>query len=162
MAKYSNLPDGCSLRAATATDMWAIRRLVLFAMLDPSQLQWQQFWVIDRRGKIVACTQLRSFPDAQELGSLAVARSWRGRGLGTALALHVIERATRPLYLECLGPRLVEFYARLGFSPVALAELPDSLKVKFAFTARVAKLLGLPLTLMQYQKGTRMEFPRQV
>jgi len=77
-----SLPDACTLRKATSGDIWSIRYLVFSAKLDPTQIYWQQFWVIECDGKIVACGQLRNFPNAQELGSLVVASAWRGRGFG--------------------------------------------------------------------------------
>ncbi len=102
-----SLPSGCVLRKATSSDRWPIRLLVFSAKLDPTQLNWQQFWVIecDAYGgqslrHLVACGQLRNFSGAQELGSLVVAPSWRGRGLGTLLTQHLINTATQPLYLE--------------------------------------------------------------
>jgi len=120
---------------------------VLSAKLDPTQLRWSQFWIIKCEEHLVACGQLRSFAGAQELGSLVVAPAWRGRGLGIHLAKHLIEEATEPLYLECLGPRLKKFYLHLGFVAAAWQELPRPLKLKFGFSA-LAATLGLPVTIM--------------
>lgn len=150
----NSLPPECILRPATAKDIWAIRRLVLSAKLDPTQIRWQQFWLIECEGKIVACGQLRAFEGAQELGSLVVAKNWRARGLGSYLTKHLIGQATQPLYLECLGSGLVQFYTRLGFVPVAWKELPRSLSWKFGITQFGAKLLRfISVTIMKYRKG---------
>ncbi|MGH2414350.1 MAG: GNAT family N-acetyltransferase, partial [Microcystaceae cyanobacterium] len=130
---------------------WSIRKLVFLAKLDPTQLRWSQFWVIECEEKIVACGQLRSFPEAQELGSIVVAKRWRNKGLGTYLTKHLIQTATQPLYLECLGSQLTSFYTRLGFVPVSWQELPPSLKLKFGFSTLAATLFRLPLNLMQYR-----------
>ncbi|MCU0534368.1 MAG: GNAT family N-acetyltransferase [Hydrococcus sp. Prado102] len=154
----STLPDGCLLRQATANDIWRIRKLVLSAKLDPTQLRWEQFWVIDRQEKMIACGQLRSFEGAQELGSLVVARDWRKQGIGTYLAQHLIEVASQPLYLECLGAKLTLFYTRLGFVSVFWRELPSSVKRKFGISTFAASLLRLPLTIMQY-RGSPQQFP---
>jgi amino-acid N-acetyltransferase len=157
--------------------MRTIRGLVFSAMLDPTQLHWSQFWVIEEMplvgersplnlpspvvsdsnenssiGRIVACGQLRSFPGAQELGSLVVAKQWRDRGLGSHLTYHLIQQASEPLYLECLGRRLPRFYQRFGFVPVLWRELPRSLKWKFAPSALGSGLLRIPITLMRYQE----------
>ncbi len=144
----SSLPQGCVLSPASASDIWQIRRLVLSAKLDPTQLRWSQFWIIRCEGHLVACGQLRSFTGAQELGSLVVAPAWRGRGLGTFLVKHLVAEATEPLYLECLGPRLKKFYLRLGFVPVSWSELPRPLKLKFGFSALAARV-GLPVTIIK-------------
>ena len=146
------LPPGCSIRSAKAEDIWSIRKLVLRAMLDPTQLRWSQFWVIECSGQIVACGQLRSFAGAQELGSLVVAPAWRDRGLGSYLTRHLIAQATEPLYIECLGSKLAKFYSRFGFTPVAWQELPPPLKWKFGLTQLAAKLIPIiSVKVMQYR-----------
>lgn len=150
---FSSLPPGCILRPALAKDTWTIRKLVLAAKLDPTQLRWQQFWVIECDGRLVACGQLRSFPGAQELGSVVVTSAWRGRGLGTYLVKHLVEEARQPLYLECLGSRLAKFYARFDFVSVSWQELPRPLKLKFSFSALAATLFRVPVTIMQYRRG---------
>ncbi len=169
--KQSNvsLPSGCVLRQATSRDRWSIRLLVFLAKLDPTQLNWQQFWVIecDAYGgqslrHLVACGQLRNFSGAQELGSLVVASAWRGRGLGTLLTQHLINTAEQPLYLECLGQRLTEFYSRFGFVPISFADLPEfpktkvssTLKDKFKFSQLAKKLLGVPVVFMEYRPNS--------
>ncbi|HEY9634046.1 MAG TPA: GNAT family N-acetyltransferase [Coleofasciculaceae cyanobacterium] len=159
MGKSSaSLPSGCVLRPAIAKDIWAIRKLVLSAKLDPTQLRWSQFWLIECEGRVVACGQLRSFSGAQELGSLVVASAWRGQGLGSYLVKHLIQEATQPLYLECLGSRLARFYTHFGFvaiSPSATVvwqDLPQSLKRKFGISQLVSRLLPIiSVTIMQYQ-----------
>ncbi len=149
---YPSLPPGCVLRPACAKDIWAIRKLVLSAKLDPTQLRWSQFWVIDCEGRVVACGQLRSFPGAQELGSLVVTPAWRDRGLGSYLVKHLIQEATEPLYLECLGSKLARFYTRFGFVALAWQDLPQSLKWKFGVSQLASKLLPMiSVTIMQYQ-----------
>ncbi len=147
-----SLPPGCILRRASAGDIWGIRKLVLSARLDPTQLRWSQFWVIECEGCVVACGQLRSFPEAQELGSLVVTPAWRGRGLGSYLTKHLIQEATQPLYLECLGNRLAEFYTRFGFVPTSWQELPPSLKWKFGVSQVASKVLPMiSVKIMQYR-----------
>ncbi len=154
MTDLSNsLPPGCILRPATANDIWAIRKLVLSAKLDPTQLRWQQFWVIECDKSLVACGQLRSFPGAQELGSLVVAPAWRGKGLGSYVVKYLIQQATQPLYLECLGKKLVQFYHRFDFVPVDWQNLPSSLKWKFGLTQLASKIVPIiSVTIMNYPK----------
>jgi amino-acid N-acetyltransferase len=148
---FFSLPSECAIRPALARDMRSIRMLVWSAKLDPTQLRWQQFWVIECSGDLVACGQLRNFAGAQELGSLVVAKNWRDRGLGSCLAKHLIAQATEPLYLECLGKRLAAFYTRLGFVEVPLPELPQSVKFKFGVSQLAKILFKVPVTIMQYQ-----------
>lgn len=147
------LPAGCVLRPARAEDIWSIRKLVLTAVLDPTQVRWSQFWVIECDERLVACGQLRTFPDAQELGSLVVAVPWRGLGLGTLLTQRLIQQATQPLFLECMS-WLVSFYDRFGFKVVPWQELPRSLKWKFGFSKLVATVLPIPVVIMHYPRKT--------
>lgn len=152
--KFLVLPPDCLLRPATAKDRWKIIRLVLSAKLDPTQLRWQQFWVVESKGSLIACGQLRDFPDAQELGSLVVSPKWRGQGIGSYLTVHLIQEAEKPLYLECLGQKLVDFYAQKGFHSIAWQELPRSLQSKFRLSHLAKTYLGLPVTFMQYRADT--------
>lgn len=151
MKQTRQLPMGCQLRPAQAQDIWRIRKLVLSAKLDPTQLRWSQFWVIECEGKVVACGQLRQFAGTQELGSVVVAPRWRRRGLGSFLVRHLIRESTQPLYLECLGDHLAQFYTQLGFSPVSWQELPPPLKRKFALSKLLNALFPpISVHLMQY------------
>ncbi|KYC35047.1 GCN5 family acetyltransferase [Scytonema hofmannii PCC 7110] len=149
-----SLPAECGLRKATSEDIWSIRLLVLRATLDPTQIRWQQFWVIECNEQIVACGQLRNFSGVQELGSLVVLPAWRGRGLGTVLTQHLINQATLPLYLECLGQQLAQFYSRFSFTPVGFENLPPSLKRKFGLSQLGKKLIRIPVVYMHYQSNS--------
>ncbi|MEG4418460.1 GNAT family N-acetyltransferase [Microcoleus sp. LAD1_D5] len=145
------LPSECAIRPASAQDIKSIRKLVWSARLDPTQLRWEQFWVIECEGKLAACGQLRNFAGVQELGSLVVAKDWRDQGLGSYLTKYLIQQATEPLYLECLGKRLASFYTRFGFVEVSVQELPQSLKFKFGLSHLAKTLFRIPVTIMQYQ-----------
>jgi amino-acid N-acetyltransferase len=149
-----SLPTGCVLRKATSADKWSIILSVFSAKLDPTQLRWQQFWVIECDGDIVACGQLRNFLKAQELGSLVVTPTWRGRGLGTFLTQHLINTATQPLYLECLGEQLAQFYSRFRFVPISFEDLPRSLQGKFRLSELGKKLIKIPVVFMYYPGHT--------
>ncbi|MGD1910596.1 MAG: GNAT family N-acetyltransferase [Rivularia sp. (in: cyanobacteria)] len=147
------LPKGCIFRKATSKDTSSIRWLVFKAKLDPTQLRWQQFWVIECDNHIIACGQLRNFIEAQELGSLVVTKKWRNRSLGIAIAQHLIEQATQPLYLECLGKKLVNYYTKLGFVTIDFEDLPPSLKSKFKLSQLGKKIIGIPVTFMKHEIG---------
>ncbi|MGP1373810.1 MAG: GNAT family N-acetyltransferase [Almyronema sp.] len=144
------LPAGYDLRPAIAADIWPIRWQVLRSRLDPTQLRWQQFWVIEYQGQMVACGQLRQFEQAQELGSLVVVPAHRNQGLGTYLTQHLFEQANQPLYLECLGDRLASFYQRLGFSIASWDTMPIAMQRKFKRSRLAARWLGLPLQILEY------------
>lgn len=145
-----DLPSGFILRRATAKDTKTILEMVYAEFLDPTQLHWANFWVIEYSGCLVACGQLRSFFGVQEIGSLVVKLPWRGRGLGTILVKHLIQQATQPLYLTC-GDRLASFYARLGFVPISWFTLSCHLRLKFVFPKIISILRLKHLAIMQYR-----------
>lgn len=147
------LPSDCVVRHATAKDIGTIRKLVFSAKLDPTQLRWQQFWLIEHQGKTIACGQLRNFADAQELGSLVVSPDWRKQGIGSYLTCHLIKQASKPLYLECLGTKLADFYSHNGFEVVSWQELPRSLKFKFGISQIAKILIRLPVVFMSYRQS---------
>ena len=148
------LPSECFLRPASASDIWEIRKLVFSAKLDPTQLRWQQFSVIECDRKIVACGQLRSFSEVQELSSLVVLPAWQNQGLGSYLVKHLIQKSTQPLYLECAS-WLEEFYTQFGFVSVSWREVPSPLKEKFRITQFATKLIPvMSLKVMQYRNVT--------
>lgn len=160
MTQLLSFPPGCILRPATPEDLGSIRMMVFKAKLDPTQLRWQQFWMIEQNGQIIACGQLRNFSDVQELGSLVVDSNWRGQGFGSKLAQHLIQQATQPLYLECLGQYLPRFYEPLGFVPISWQELPPALRRKFGFSQLGRVLLKLPITFMRYRDKQVFEVER--
>jgi amino-acid N-acetyltransferase len=145
-----HLPPDCHIRPARAEDIWTIRQLVFRAMLDPTQLRWQQFWLIECDGQVLACGQLRAFADCQELGSLVVRPAWRRQGLGTVLTQHLIQQANSPLYLECLGKQRAQFYRQLGFETVENETFPPALRRKFGVSQAIAQLFQLPLYQMRF------------
>ncbi len=147
-----NLPPNHHLRRANVKDMWKIRKLVFSAKLEPTQLRWSNFWVIESEGEIIACGQLRSYGESQELGSLVVTAKCRKQGLGSYLTQHLIHQATQPLYLECAS-WLTSFYHRFGFVEVSLQNLPQPLKRKFGFTQFITRIFPIiSLKIMQYQR----------
>lgn len=147
------LPPNCHLRPAVPDDLWPIRRLVLGAMLDPTQLRWQQFWVVEDGGDVIACGQLRRFTGAQELGSVVVKPQWRGQGIGRSLCRFLIHQADQPLYLECLGSKLAAFYRRLGFVPAQWETMPAAMQQKFRLSRWAHRWLGFPIMLMEYAEA---------
>lgn len=146
-----SLPSDCYLRPAQPEDLWPIRWLVCRAMLDPTQLRWSQFWVIEHRHRVIGCGQLRQHGSVQELGSLVVAPAWRGQGLGTALTQQLMQQATGWLYLECLGDWRAEYYQKFGFTAADWDRMPLEMVSKFRLTRLMAQWLSLPLHIMECQ-----------
>lgn len=146
-----SLPHDYILRKAKPIDLWLIAFLILKAKLDPTQLNWQKFWIIEYYGRLVAFGQLRNFHLAQEIGSLYVVPDFRNQGLGTILIKHLVAQANQPLYLKCSKEELKVFYSKRGFKTVGFEDLPRPLKFKFYIFNVRKKLLHTSLTFMKYE-----------
>ncbi|MEA5567612.1 GNAT family N-acetyltransferase [Anabaena sp. UHCC 0399] len=145
------LSPGYTFRKAKPRDIWLIVFLIFKARLDPTQMNWQQFLVIEYHGHLVAFGQLRNYPLAQELGSLYVAPYFRNQGLGTFLIKKLITQANRPLYLKCLTKELMIFYLKRCFTIVDYDDLPDSLKSKFFLSQLRQKIFKNFVVFMKYK-----------
>jgi amino-acid N-acetyltransferase len=146
-----SLPDKYIFRKAKLVDVGVIAFLIFKARLDPTQLKWEQFLVIESYGRLIAFGQLRNFDSAQELGSLYVVPNFRNQGLGTFLVKNLVIQANKPLYLKCVKKELVKFYTNTGFIPVSFDELPQSLKIKFYLSYVRNKYFNASITFMKYK-----------
>jgi GNAT superfamily N-acetyltransferase len=71
-------------------------------------------WLIRCQGRLVAWVTLRRNTKGSLIQVLFVEKTWRRRGLGSALVKRLIQEASPPLSVGC-PPNLVRFYSRLGF-----------------------------------------------
>ena len=104
---------------------------------------WRKYWVIEQHGQIVACAKLCRYERYSILYNLLVAPQQRRQGLGTALVIHLSDKAVRPLYLACY-PHRMSFYTRLGFEPVPARTLSHLIRHDLGLTTR-SELLSLKL-----------------
>lgn len=132
-----------TLRSATEQDAAVIRKLVIQSQINPTGLDWRRFLVaVDSTGLIIGCGQIKPHRDgSQELASLVVAPSWRGKGVARALIERLITSHAGVLYLMCqssLGP----LYQKFGFYTLHEDQMPR-------YFRRVSKLVGLAEVLLQ-------------
>ncbi len=88
----------------------------------PEDMEWDEFDEIslhaiaeDAAGTAVGCARL--LPDGH-IGRLAVLSAWRGRGVGSALLLHLVELARARGHARAIlnsQTHALPFYARHGF-----------------------------------------------
>lgn len=126
-----------SVRATTwaqhAECLAALRRVVFIEEQGvPEALEWDglehtasHFLALDSKGTPVGCARL--LPNGH-IGRMAVLKAHRGRGVGRALLLAVLQTARQQglgwLHLNA-QTHAAGFYARLGFQPVS-GEFPDA------------------------------------
>jgi N-acetylglutamate synthase-like GNAT family acetyltransferase len=134
-----------SLRAATREDRNAIRELVLNGRINPSGLDWRRFVVaVSESGEIIGCGQIKPHVDGcRELASIAVAPTWRGKGVARAIIERLLAQSddqmpNTHLYLMCRSG-LRPLYEKFGFRPIQEAEMPPY----FKRVSRLATLLDV-------------------
>lgn len=71
-------------------------------------------WYIKCQGRLVAWIALSRETNGSVIQVLFVDKTWRRRGLGSALVERIIQEAHPPISLHCTH-QLVSFYSRLGF-----------------------------------------------
>ena len=93
------------IRPARAADAATIRSMIRAERLDPLNVHWENFLIAETGGRIIGIGQIKPYPGARELGSLAVAADQRQTGVGGAIINALIARENGPLYLFCLACR---------------------------------------------------------
>ncbi|MBI2861685.1 MAG: N-acetyltransferase [Chloroflexi bacterium] len=123
------------LRRATVSDVPSIQRLIstfaeqdlmLHRSLDELYTNIRDFFVIEEKGTLIACSALHIlWADLAEVKSVAVREEDQGRGYGRTL-VEACMKEVRTLGI----PRVfaltlkLEFFAKLGFVRVPMSELP--------------------------------------
>jgi N-acetylglutamate synthase-like GNAT family acetyltransferase len=135
------------IRPARADEAAAIRSMIRAERLDPFNVHWENFLVAEANERIIGIGQIKPYPGARELGSLAVVADRRKTGVGAAIIRALIARENGPLYLFCLAFR-ERYYGKFGFRSVTVNDLPPTLKLKYALGAFFTRLVRRRLIVM--------------
>jgi N-acetylglutamate synthase-like GNAT family acetyltransferase len=117
-----------TVRPAAASDEAAVTALLrshhgLEAVFAPGE-----FVVADAQGWPVGCARMRPCAGGGwELASVATRPGLQGRGIGSRLVGHALAGRDGPVYALALAPG---FFARFGFEPVALGDMPPDVRAK--------------------------------
>ncbi|MBF2072607.1 MAG: GNAT family N-acetyltransferase [Synechococcales cyanobacterium C42_A2020_086] len=113
-------------------------------LYPPISLEYSRFWVVEHRGRLLACGQLSNcmaYPGGYSLLSdVVVARPWQRQGIGSFLVKELSRRVPHPLYL-LTAPRHLEFYRRLGFEVVPPWQVAAAIRVQLGLAHRPTYLL---------------------
>jgi amino-acid N-acetyltransferase len=127
-----------SLRRATHADREPVEVLLRSLELPTDGLsEWfDEFWIGDHAGTVVAVAGMERYGDAGLLRSVAVAREWQGSGIGRALVDRVLEdgraAGVRDVYL--LTTTAEHYFPRLGFACVGRETVPAGVRTSAEFT----------------------------
>jgi N-acetylglutamate synthase-like GNAT family acetyltransferase len=140
------------IRPARADEAGTIRSMIRAERLDPLNVHWENFLVAIANERIIGIGQIKPYPGARELGSLAVAADQRKIGVGAAIIKALVARESArssagPLYLFCLAFR-EPYYGKFGFRQVTVNDLPAALKPKYALGKFFTRLFRRRLIAM--------------
>lgn len=132
------------VRPATEADSDAIRSLIHEAGINPRDLNWRRFLVVDDNGEVVACAQVRVHKQGtRELASVAVLEARRGEGLGRRISEAAIAREPRrPLFLYAEADN-VPYWSRFAFVEVDDDGLPPDIRRTIRATRRLLRAYNL-------------------
>ncbi len=113
-----------TIRPAQASEQSIIEAMIKDANLNPRDLHWSRFLVVDEAGQVLGIGQIKPHKDgSRELASLAVLPEHQGRGLGAALMEALLAQAPGLLYLMCEAHNEA-FYQRWGFQVCRYRDMP--------------------------------------
>ncbi len=146
-----------SLRRGLATDQHAIKRLARKARINRFGLHWNCFTLaVDSRGDIIACGQTKRHRDGSfELASLAVEKSWRGRGVARTIIESLTSSFDGQLWLICRST-LTPLYERFGFKNVEKDQNESRYFRRIQRVAAIARRLvkgGENITVMRRRRS---------
>ena len=130
--------DLFSLRMANQTDQTDIKALIRAVHINPTRLDWHRFVVAaDSDDRLIGCGQVKPHTDgSRELSSVAVAESWRGRGVARAIIEKLMTDHGPPLWLTCRSS-LTPLYQAFGFHEV------DEEEQQPLYFRRLRRLVGV-------------------
>jgi amino-acid N-acetyltransferase len=140
------------VRRALAAEQNAICALVRSERLNPHHLHFENFAVAVRGGEVIGASQIRCHRDgSRELGSVVVARPWRGRGISAELIGSLLTVETQTLYV-ITRLKHAHHYARWGFVAIPPRTAPGPIRRNY----RIGSFIGTLMALLQRRPVNRM------
>jgi N-acetylglutamate synthase-like GNAT family acetyltransferase len=126
------------VRPARRADIEPIHALVSQFVADGSMLprtveqialNIDNYMVVDRAGRVVACAALEEYsPSLAEVSSVAVSKDEHGNGLGTQVVLGVERLARARDIEEIFALSLTDrFFLAMDYTPTAISRYPEKL-----------------------------------
>jgi amino-acid N-acetyltransferase len=145
-------PTHYVIRRAFAREEAAICALVRGERLNPNHLHYENFAVAVSGGELIGASQIRRHKDgSRELGSVVVARSWRGHGISAAIIEWLLRDETGTLF-AITRRKHADHYARFGFAAVPAREAPRAVRRNY----RLGSMVGTVMALYQRRPINRL------
>lgn len=114
---------------------WVMCGIIFSFLKTLFSQEWKKFWLIEQKGRIVACGKLCNYDAYSVLHDVLVLPPYRRQGIGSALVRHLVQQTSKPLYLACF-PSKIGFYTQLGFTPMRSTDLFPLLRHELGISAR--------------------------
>ncbi|MCF7907763.1 MAG: N-acetyltransferase [Candidatus Omnitrophica bacterium] len=128
MIRKATLTDSKKIQALI--NAWAKEGRVLERSLNYIYEHIRDFWVYTQGKRIIGCCALSvvGWQDLGEVKSLAIAKSFQGRGIGKKLVLKCLEEARRLEVSNIFALTFVpQFFKKLGFKKISRKKLPHKI-----------------------------------
>ncbi|MBW7885656.1 MAG: GNAT family N-acetyltransferase [Caldilineaceae bacterium] len=135
------------LRGATAADQPGINALIRKAGINPMNLDWRRFVVVEEMAgaekRLIGAGQIKAHRGGvRELASIAVAPEWQGMGVGRTLVATLLSLEDGPLYLYCANHNEA-YYQQFGFRALAGDQIPPALRYIYLVGNSLLRLVSL-------------------
>lgn len=145
------------IRKALANEQEAICTLVRSERLNPHHLHFENFAVAVRGGELIGASQIRRHRDgSRELGSVVVARGWRGHGIAAEIIGTLLKSETGTIYV-ITRRKHADHYAGWGFEVVPPRTAPRAIR----FNYRAGSLIGTVMALLHRRPVNRLTILRR-
>lgn len=145
-------PTHYVIRRALAREEAAICTLVRSERLNPNRLHYENFAVAVSGGELIGASQIRRHKDgSRELGSVVVARSWRGRGISAAIIEWLLKQETGTLF-AITRRKHAGHYTHFGFAAVPARGAPRAVRLNY----RMGSLIGAVMAVVQRRPINRL------
>jgi amino-acid N-acetyltransferase len=129
------------IRRATERDQQEIRALVRSERLNPTGINWPNFWVAVIGGRIIGAVQMRKHSDgSRELASLVVSKEHRGNGTASRLIDALLAENQGPVWMITAEPHAAA-YSRWGFEQIKTRAAPAKVR-RNHFMGSLARIIS--------------------
>lgn len=125
--RKARLPDAPRIHELVAA--YVAEEILLPRSLAEISENIRDFTVVEHRGQVLGCAALHFYgPDLAEVRSIAVDAAQQRRGAGRRLVETLLAEArAHQVERVCLFTKIPDYFARLGFAPVAHETLPQKI-----------------------------------